>query len=286
MNAAGKDESADTAHSKGTPRQERKVERSDKQSNRTLAILRELRQAGSVSVDALRDKLEVSLATVRRDLQELEERGLLRRTHGGAVPIEPLFYEAFRHDRSFQDQVGSFADEKRRIARAASELISPGDTIAITAGTTTTEVVRSLHALSGITVITNTVNVAMELSNRKDIEVFVTGGHLRGDWFSLVGPAAVATMAGLFVDVLFVGVNGIDAQRGLTCFNADEADINLSMVRQSKRKIAVADHSKLGVVAKWLICPIDAIDMLITDSGATENAVAAFLERGVEVRRV
>jgi DeoR family transcriptional regulator of aga operon len=262
------------------------TERSEKQAARAAAILKELRQAGSASVEALREKLEVSLATVRRDLQDLEEAGLLRRTHGGAIPIEPLFYEAFRHDRSFQDQVGSFADEKRRIALAASELISPGNTIALTAGTTTTGVVRSLHALGGITVVTNTVNVAMELSNRKDVHVFVTGGHLRGDWFSLVGPAAVATMSGVFVDLLFIGVNGIDAERGLTCLNGDEVEINRCMVRQAKRKIAVADHSKLGVVTNWLICPADAIDMLITDSGATERMVAPFLEKGIEVRRV
>lgn len=259
------------------------IERSEKQSSRAALILRELRQSGVVSVEALRDRLDVSLATVRRDLQELEERGLLRRTHGGAVPIEPLFYEAFRHDRSFQDQVGSFAEEKRRIAQAASELVSPGDTIAITAGTTTTEVIRCVHALSGITVITNTVNVAMELSNRKDINVFVTGGHLRGDWFSLVGATAVASMRGLFVDILFIGVNGIDAQRGLTCFNADEAEINLAMVRQAKRKIVVADCSKLGVVAKWLICPSDTVDMLITDTCATESVLAPFRDLGVEV---
>jgi DeoR family transcriptional regulator of aga operon len=259
---------------------------SDKRSTRTALILRELRQAGSVSVEALRDKLEVSLATVRRDLQELEERGLLRRTHGGAIPIEPLFYEAFRHDRSFQDQVGSFADEKRRIALAAAELISPGDTIALTAGTTTTEIVRSLHTIGNITVVTNTVNVAMELSNRRDIHVFVTGGHLHGDWFSLVGQAAVAAMSGIFVDVLFAGVNGIDAEKGLSCHNSNEVEINRCMVRQAKRKIAVADHSKLGVVANWLICPTEAIDMLITDTGATEQTVAPFLGKGIEVRRV
>ena len=260
------------------------TERSDKQAVRAAVILKELRQAGSASVEALRDKLGVSLATVRRDLQDLEESGLLRRTHGGAIPIEPLFYEAF--DRSFQDQVGSYADEKRRIALAASELISPGDTIALTAGTTTTEVVRSLHALGGITVVTNTVNVAMELSNRKDVHVFVTGGHLRGDWFSLVGPTAVASMSGVFVDLLFIGVNGIDAQRGLTCFNDDEVEINRCMVRQAKRKIAVADRSKLGVVAKWLICPADTVDMLITDNGATEKMIEPFLELGIDVRRV
>lgn len=258
-------------------------ERNEKHSSRAATILREIRQSGTASVEELRDKLGVSLATVRRDLQELEERGLLRRTHGGAVPIEPLFYEAFRHDRSFQDQVGSFTQEKRRIAEAASELISPGDSIALTAGTTTTEVIRCLHALSGITVVTNTVNVAMELCNRKDIHVFVTGGHLRGDWFSMVGPSAVASVSGLFVDILFLGVNGIDARHGLSCLNSDEADINAAMVRQAKRKVVLTDHSKLGVIAKWLICPTESVDMLITDSGASEGALAPFRARGLEV---
>jgi DeoR family transcriptional regulator of aga operon len=262
------------------------TERNGKQSDRNTFILRELRQAGRVSVEDMRDKLNVSLATIRRDLQELEDRGLLRRTHGGAIPVEPMIYEAFRHDRSFQDQLGSFAEEKRRIALAAAELISPGDTIALTAGTTTTDVARSLHTLGGITVVTNTVNVAMELSKRKDIHVFVTGGHLRGDWFSLVGAEAVANMSRVFVDLLFIGVNGIEAQSGLTCINGDEVEINRSMVRQAKRKIAVADHSKLGVVTRWQICPTESIDMLITDSDATDKMIAPFLEKKIEVRRV
>ncbi len=261
------------------------TERINKQSDRPAVILKELRQAGSVSVENLSESLNVSLATVRRDLQELQDKGLLRRTHGGAIPIEPLFYEAFRNDRSFQDQVESFAEEKRRIALAASELISPGETIALTAGTTTTEVIRSLRPLGGITVVTNTVNVAMELSKRKDVQVFVTGGHLRGDWFSLVGAEAVASMSGVCVDVLFLGVNGIDAERGLTCINADEVEINRAMVRQAKRKIAVADHSKLGIATKWVICPATAIDLLITDSGATDKMIAPFLKKGIKVRR-
>lgn len=262
------------------------TEPSEKQASRAAAILKELRQAGVVSVEALSEKLEVSLATIRRDLQELEESGLLRRTHGGATPIEPLFYEAFRNDRSFQDQVESFADEKRRIALAAAELISPGDTIALTAGTTTTEVIRSLPSVGGVTVVTNTVNVAMELSKRKEVHVFVTGGHLRGEWFSLVGPEAVDNMSRVFADILFIGVNGIDARRGLTCINSDEVEINRSMVRQAKRKIVVADHSKLGVVTKWLICPTKDVDILITDKGATSKMIAPFLAQGVEVRRV
>ena len=261
-------------------------ERSDKQAARASLILKELRQNRSASVEALSEAMQVSLATIRRDLEALEKAGLLRRTHGGAIPIEPLFYEPFRHDASFQTQVGRFAEEKRRIALAAAELVSPGDTIALTAGTTTTEVVRSLHNGGNITVVTNTVNVAMELSARKDIHVFVTGGQLRGDWFSLVGSTGVSALNGIFVDMLFIGVNGIDAERGLTCLNGDEVEINRAMARQGKRKIAVADHSKLGVVAKWQICPTEAIELLITDTGATDEMIAGFLTKGVPVRRV
>lgn len=261
-------------------------ERSDKQASRAAVIMKELRQAGTASVDALSEKLQVSLATVRRDLEALEESGFLRRTHGGAIPIEPLFYEPFRHDQSFQNQVGRFADEKRRIAVAAAAMVSAGDTIALTAGTTTTEVARNLNAGGEITVVTNTVNVAMELSTRKDIHVFVTGGHLRGDWFSLVGSAGMSALSGIFVDLLFVGVNGIDAERGLTCMNGDEVDINRAMVKQAKRRIAVADHSKLGVVTKWQICPPEALEMLITDTGASDEMIAPFVAKGIDVRRV
>src|SRR5690348_5030121 len=125
-------------------------------------IMRELRQAGSVSVEQLCAMLTVSVATVRRDLEELEDKGLLRRTHGGAVTIEPLFYEPFRHASSFQEQIEKNAEEKRRIALAAADMVQDGETIALTAGTTTTEVVRSIRNRRGVTVGPSTINVAME----------------------------------------------------------------------------------------------------------------------------
>src|ERR1700678_2708633 len=168
-------------------------------------ILRHLQETGSVSVDELCATLDASIATIRRDLETLESQSLLRRTRGGAVPIGPLFYEPFRDDISFQDRVSSFAEEKRRIAMAAAKLVESGHTVALSGGTTTTEVVRSLKVLSGITIITNTVNVAMELSNRKDIEVIVTGGHLRGSWFTLVGPLATGAAKTVFADIMFIG---------------------------------------------------------------------------------
>src|ERR1700746_3637580 len=246
-------------------------------------ILQRLQETGGVEVDELCNTLGASIATIRRDLEDLESRSLLRRTRGGAVPIGPLFYEPFRNDSSFQDKVSSFAEEKRRIALAAAKLVNTGQTIALTGGTTTTEVVRSLKVLSGISIITNTVNVAMELSNRKDIEVIGTGGHLRGSWFTLVGPLATAAAEMLFSDIMFVGVDGIDAKKGLTCTNPSEAEILRRLVQHTKMKVVVADHSKLGSVSKYLLCPTKGMDRLITDTGASASAIAPFEKLGIEM---
>lgn len=249
-------------------------------------ILRELRQAGSISVERLCALLGVSVATIRRDLQDLEDRGLLRRTHGGAVSIEPLFYEPFRHDSSFQEQIERHAEEKRRIALTASGMVCDGDTIALTAGTTTTEVVRSIRNRRGVTVVTSTINVAMELTKRKDLEVFVTGGFLRGDWFSLVGSAAGYAMSQINVDKVFLGVNGVDAKNGLTSATSGEADINRIMVEQARQRIVVADHSKLGAIATYRFCGANDVQVLITDTGASDAAIQPFEALGIDVQRV
>lgn len=258
----------------------------DKQQVRLNAILTSLQQSGSVLVEGLSKELDVSLVTIRRDLDTLESQGLLRRTHGGAVSIEPFFYEPFRNDRSFQAQVERFAEEKRRIGRAAAALIKEGEIIALTPGTTTTEVIRGLPLNHHLTVVTSTVNVAMELSKRKDLEVFVTGGHLRGDWFSLVGPTAAQSLSQLLISTLFIGADGIDAKHGGSCFSPDEAQLNSTMVKHARRKIAVVDHSKFGVVAGWRICPTSELDILITDSGATDEMIEPFEKAQVQVMRV
>jgi DeoR family transcriptional regulator of aga operon len=260
--------------------------RGNKQESRLTAILGMLQQTGTISVEDLRTSLDVSVVTIRRDLGILEERGLLRRTHGGAEPIEPLFYEPFRNDRSFQAQVSRFAAEKRRIGRAAAALIKPGETIAPTPGTTTTEVIRGIPHNHNITVVTNTVNIAMELSKRKDISVFVTGGYLRGDWFSLIGPTAMHALDQLSQRALFIGADGIDAAWGATCFNNDEAALNGTMVKHAQRRVAVVDHSKFGVVAGWRICQSSDLNVLITDTGASDEAITPFQKLGIEVVRV
>ncbi len=258
----------------------------DRQQARLSAVLTALQKSGSVSVEELSKELQVSHVTVRRDLDTLETRGLLRRTHGGAVSIEPFFYEPFRNDRSFQAQVEKFAEEKRRIGRAAAALIQKGDIIALTPGTTTTEVIRGLPLNHDITVVTSTVNVAMELSKRKDLDVYVTGGRLHGDWFSLVGPTAAQSLARVMIHVLFVGADGVDAKAGVSCYDPEEAQLNATMVKHARKKVAVVDHSKFGIMAGWRICSTDELDVLVTDSAATDEMVAPFEEAEIEVIRI
>jgi DeoR family transcriptional regulator of aga operon len=258
----------------------------DKQKARLTAILGGLQQTGSVAVDELSTRLDVSLVTIRRDLDILEQQGLLRRTHGGAVSIEPFFYEPFKNDRSFQAQVERLAEEKRRIGRAAASLIERGETVALTPGTTTTEVIRGLPLNHEITVVTNTVNVAMELSKRKDLKIFVTGGHLHGDWFSLVGPTAVQSLSQILITTVFLGADGLDAKWGASCFSPDEAHLNSVMVRHARRRIAVVDHSKLGKVAGWRICPTSDLNILVTDAGAPAVAMEPFEKANLKILQV
>ena len=255
----------------------------DKREVRSHAILESLRQAGSVSVEALSEQHGVSVVTIRRDLDILEQQGLLQRTHGGAVTIGPLFYEPFRNNRSFFDQIEKLADEKKRIGRAAAAMIREGETIAITPGTTAVEVIRGLPLNKNLTVVTNTVNIAMELSKRKDVKVFVTGGHLRGDWFSLVGPTGINSLQNMLISTLFLGADGIDAQWGPSCYSADEAELNAALVRQSRRIIGVVDHTKFGMMANWKICETPRLDLIVTDSLATEEAINPFVQMGIKV---
>jgi DeoR family transcriptional regulator, aga operon transcriptional repressor len=261
-------------------------EKGSKQERRYAAILEQLHKTGSANVEELCKQLHVSVHTVRRDLEALHERGSLRRVHGGATPLEPFFYEPFRSDHSFQEQIESYTEEKRRIARVAASLVNEGDVVALTPGTTTTEIVRCLPMNRNLTVVTNTVNIAMELSKRKDIQVFVTGGALRGTWFSLVGPTATQYMSKVIIDTLFIGVNGIDATRGMTCYNTDEAELNRVMVQQARRRIVVADSSKFGVVASWLIAPTSVIDVIVTDIGVSEESIRPFREQGTAIHLV
>jgi DeoR family transcriptional regulator, aga operon transcriptional repressor len=258
-----------------------------KARNRADQILRELRQEGSLSLDVLIERLGASAASVRRDLVKLEAKGLVRRTHGGVILVEPLLYEPFRYDSLFQKREQHRTTEKRRIGLAAAELIQENETVGFTAGTTTTHVARHLRNRHNIRVITNAINIAMELSNCPGLRTFVTGGFVQ--WagsFSLVGHAATSSLNDVYMDRVFVSVCGIDVARGITVIEPEEGLTFRAMVQQSKQTIVVADSSKIGVVTPALICPTSNIHVLITDTRASDKAIEPFLKRGIEVQRV
>jgi DeoR family transcriptional regulator of aga operon len=254
-------------------------------SSRWELILQELLRQGEVSVDSLAKNFKVSAATIRRDLSELERQGLLRRTHGGANPVTPMLYEPFRNLSSFQEQEQKCAAEKRRIGLTAASLISDGETVAIGAGTTTTQLARSIRHRKGITIVTNAVNIAMELSHLPDIKVAMTGGSLSGDWFALVGDVAQQNVSQTFFDKAFVGVDGADVEHGLTTNYPDQAAIHRAMMRQAQQRIALADHRKIGAVGRSLIWPAADLDKLITDNSTSDEATAPFTAKGIVVLR-
>jgi DeoR family transcriptional regulator of aga operon len=254
--------------------------------DRSELIMNDLLRHGRVSIEDLAQRLNVSGISIRRDLRRLERAGLLRRDHGGAVPVRPVQYDAFRHDSSFREQIERFAEEKRRIGLAAVDLIGDGEVIALATGTTTTEVARAIPGRRAVTVLTNSVSVSLELSNRSDITVHLTGGVLRGSWFSLVGPAAIQNIQQMVVDALFIGVSGLSPERGVTDYHGEEAAVTRAMIDHTKKLIVVADHSKFGQVATHVVCPIERVHLIITDSGATDAQIVPFTARGVEVRRV
>jgi DeoR family transcriptional regulator of aga operon len=246
----------------------------------------QLTASDGIAVEEMCVSFGVSPSTIRRDLQVLESHGLVRREHGGAISLEPLFYEAFSNDSSFQEQVRKESAEKRRIGLAAAELIRDGDTIAISAGTTTTQVARSIPLDRSVTLFTNAVNMAMEFSRRDKLVVALTGGVMRGSWFSLIGPEAVEVAQRKICNTLFLGVGGISIESGLTDFHPEEAAVNRVFWERSKRRIVVADHTKFGIVAPNVVANLNLIDTLITGTEALDEVVQPFRIRGIEVRRV
>ena len=260
---------------------------SAKTEQRAKKILQVLLQRGNASVDELAVILTTSAPSVRRDLARLEERNLVHRTHGGARLAGQMQYEAFRFDESFHVRESRFTDEKRRIGVAAAELIREHDTVGFTAGTTPTQVARCIRHRNSIHVITNAVNIGMELSNQPALNVTLTGGTMR--WagaFSLTGPTAIEMLSGVYMDKVFIGVCGVDVQRGASTIEPDEAAVFRAMVRQAKQVIVVADSSKIGMISPALICPASDIDILVTDSSIAREALEGFRSNGIEVYAV
>jgi len=251
---------------------------------REKQILHAVLRHGKISVDEIALLTGASPASVRRDLSRLEERGLVNRTHGGAKVAGQTIYKPFRFDSSFYERENRFAEEKRRIAMAAAELVGECETIALTAGTTTTQVARCIRHKNGIRIVTHALNIGMELSVQPGLDVTLVGGNLR--WagaFSLTGPMTIEAIAGFVMDKTFIGACGVDAIKGVTTIEPEEAAVFRAFVRQSKDVILVADSSKIGMVSPAVICPLNRVSKIVTDNGIDPIALSGLRNAGVDV---
>lgn len=242
-------------------------------------ILDRLRSTGRVDAVDIAESLGVTGETIRKDLIALERQGLLRRVHGGAVPVQSLSFEPSVDTRT------GFASEKTRIAQAALNHLPTQGSVLIDAGSTTAKLVELFPGDRDLTVYTNTVPLAMALLTRPRLTVFTFGGRLRNKTFAEVGDWAMRALAEINVDVAFLGTNGISMSRGLTTPDPAEAAVKRLMLDCAAMRILLADHSKFGVVNGTKHADLADIDVLISDTGLTDDQNAQLRSAGVQVER-
>ncbi|RSD16400.1 DeoR/GlpR family DNA-binding transcription regulator [Amycolatopsis eburnea] len=256
---------------------------------RLSTLLDMLGQREKIDVEDVAAELDVSAATIRRDLDHLAEQQLLTRTRGGAVANDlaydlPLRYKTARH-----------VPEKQRISTAAAAFAAKGMVVGLNGGTTTAGVARALAMrpdlsgrgdAPGLTVVTNALNIAHELAVRPNVKIVVTGGVARPQSFELSGPLATRVLSELTIDLLFLGVDAFDPDAGAFAHHEGEASINRLMVERAERVVAVADGSKLGRRAFARICETTQVHALVTDTDADPDALRAFEAAGVAVQAV
>lgn len=244
---------------------------------RQQKIIEMLNEKSSLRVAELAEIFNISESTIRRDLQDMEEKGMLTRTHGGAVGINRTSFEP-----SFKEKETEKHDEKSSIGIIAASMIEDGDTIILDSGTTTLEIAKHIEA-KDITVITNSIDIASELSNKDNIELIVAGGSLRQNTRAMVGHITESVFKNFRVDKAFVGANGISMEEGITTPNFNEAQTKKAMINVANKVIIVADSTKFNKVCFSVICPLRAVSAIITSSDLDENIIKEYEDSGVEI---
>lgn len=241
-------------------------------------ILSLVQHQGRVLVGELSRALAISQITIRKDLEYLQSKGLIQRTHGGALRLQSgaLF------DPSLQEKQKQHSQEKHRIAVAAAAMVEEGQCVILDSGTTTTAIAHELKRFTQLTVITNAVNIAADLSNG-DLEVILIGGALRKNSFSLVGPLAEDMLEEMHADILFLGVDGFDPEVGVTTPNFLESRVNRAMVKAARRVVVVCDSTKFSRRSLSRIVPPSAIHCVVTDKGLPRNVEEALRAQNIEV---
>lgn len=241
-------------------------------------VLDLLERKGRVLVGELALKASVSEMTIRRDLEALEREGVLKRVHGGAVSAVSMSYEP-----PFPVRAQRAVETKERIGQAAASLLAEGETVILDVGSTTLEVAKALKGRRNLTIITPSLRVADVLAGEPGLRLMLTGGMVRPGELSLVGDLADRAFADLRFDTFIMGVGGIDPDAGLTEFNPDDARVKRAALSSARRCVVTADSSKLGKVAFARICPLERVDVLVTDGGAPADMVEALEGADVEV---
>jgi DeoR family glycerol-3-phosphate regulon repressor len=244
---------------------------------RQSELLAEVRTHGSITVEALAERFNVALQTVRRDVQRLAEAGLVARFHGGVrLPLSTTENIAYRQRQALQ------ADGKKRIARAVAQRVPEGCSLILNIGTTTEAVAQALLGHKGLRVITNNLNVAAILSDNPDCEVIVAGGVVRGRDRGIIGEATVDFMRQFKVDIGLIGISGIEDDGSLRDFDYREVKVSRAILEQSRQVWMVADHTKFGRPAMVQLARLDEIDMLYTDEPLPPAFDALMQEHSVE----
>jgi len=246
--------------------------------DRHKLILNKLEKNGSVNVNELSEEFNVSLVTIRKDLKQLEEKKLLFRSHGKAIPANPYITE---HPVNFKKNIHT--KEKNKIAMAAAKTLDANDSIIIASGTSVIEFAKHITPVKGLTVLTASLNCAIILAEHKDIEVMQLGGMVRSSSSSVVGSIGEKMLTEFTFTKLFLGVDGIDLAFGLTTTNSMEASLNKEMIKAAHKIIVLADSSKFNKKGFGRICGLDEVDQIITDSNIDNNTKKQIIELGVEL---
>ncbi|KPU26581.1 DeoR faimly transcriptional regulator [Caloranaerobacter sp. TR13] len=244
---------------------------------RKIRIAEMINRGESVKVSQLAKMFGVSESTIRRDLNELDSSGIIVRTHGGAVRPDINKFEA-----SFLQKQDEHSREKELIGKLAASIIKDGDTIILDSGTTTQYIARFITA-KDVTVITNSIPLSYELSNRDDIEVITTGGVIRPTTKATVGPITERTIREFRVDKVFIGANGISLTSGITTPKLSEANVKRVMMSVANKVYIVADESKFDKVFFSVICDIKDVDYIITNKKLSEDQMKSYEKLGVEI---
>jgi len=251
---------------------------------RELKIINKLRVDKIVHLTDLSSAIGVSENTIRRDLQRLQSVGILKRTHGGAVLVEDNRENRSSEDVDWLQRMKQSPLEKERIGKQAAGLVHDGEAIILDAGTTTMQIAHHLQDSRNVTVVTNAVNIGLELARNDSITVVLTGGILRELSKSLVGPLTEEFLVGnIHVDTLFLSARGVSIEAGVTNANTIEVPIKRAMIRAARQVILVVTHEKLGKQSFTQITPLETVATIVTDSGADPALLAAFEARGIKI---